>query len=74
MQRVKQPMLMRTIEVQSMKPYMRHNDDVMNPTPVYECDPTKHTECTKEMCFINGGPCHKTLHEKYKKENSDETV
>lgn len=41
--------------------------DVTRPT-LYECDPEKNTECTKEGCFINCGPCHMTTHEEFKKE------
>jgi hypothetical protein len=27
---------------------------------VYICDPEKNHECTKERCFLNGGPCRCT--------------
>ena len=37
---------------------------------VYYCDPSKHTECTKTGCFLNGGTCRFTLHE----ECADTTV
>lgn len=30
------------------------------PVVMYECDPLKHTGCSKKNCFINGGPCHQT--------------
>lgn len=30
------------------------------PAVYYECDPLKHTECSKKNCFVNGGPCHQT--------------
>lgn len=26
----------------------------------FECDPEKNTQCGKESCHINGGPCHLT--------------
>ena len=44
-----------------------------NETPpnIYECDPNKNTECTKESCFINGGPCCLTVYEEFKKEEPD---
>lgn len=35
----------------------------------YDCDPTKNIECTKEMCYIHGGPCRTTTEEVYKMEN-----
>ena len=41
--------------------------DVMSDN-TYECDPEKNTNCTKEGCFINGGPCHMTVYEEFKKE------
>ena len=27
---------------------------------IYECDPNKNIGCTKEGCFVRGGPCHRT--------------
>lgn len=30
------------------------------PYAVFKCDPEKNTKCTKEGCFINGGPCQST--------------
>ena len=36
---------------------------------LYECDPTKNTECNKGNCQIYGGPCHETTMEEYKMEN-----
>lgn len=42
------------------------------PPNVYECDPEKNTECTKESCFINGGPCHMTTYEELKKEKTND--
>ena len=27
----------------------------------YRCNPEKNQECTKESCFINGGPCKRTF-------------
>ena len=41
------------------------------PDNTYECDPEKNTECTKEGCFINGGPCHMTVYEEFKKERTE---
>lgn len=35
----------------------------------YNCDPYKNIECTKENCFINGGPCYSTTEEEFKVEN-----
>lgn len=35
---------------------------------VYECDPEKNTECTKEACFIYGGECSRTTKKEYAKE------
>ena len=40
------------------------NDDIK----VYECDPDKNTECTKEACFINGGECSRTTKKEYARE------
>ena len=34
---------------------------------IYDCDPQKNTECTKESCHKNGGPCHKTSNPEYAK-------
>ena len=31
----------------------------------FECDPTKNVECSKESCYLNGGPCHLTKYGKY---------
>lgn len=36
---------------------------------VFECDPKKNTKCDKASCYINGGPCHSTVDEEFKKEN-----
>ncbi len=40
----------------------------------YFCDPEKNTECTKEVCYINGGQCKLTSKEACKKTatNQDE--
>lgn len=46
-------------------------DSVTSPN-VYECDPEKNTDCTKESCFINGGPCFMTVYEEFKKEETDD--
>lgn len=43
----------------------------VTPPNLYECDPEKNTECTKEGCFINGGPCHITVYEEFKKEEQN---
>lgn len=32
------------------------------PKIYYECDPEKHTECSKTNCWVNGGPCKHTTH------------
>lgn len=34
---------------------------------LYECDPQKNDECSKSGCYLNGGPCHLTTQEKYKR-------
>ena len=39
-------------------------------TPIYECDPSKNTVCTKEHCYINGGECHKTLNVMFRKDDT----
>ena len=28
---------------------------------LYLCNPYNNTDCTKEACFLNNGPCHSTL-------------
>ena len=33
---------------------------LLDDEPLYLCDPKKNTKCTKESCFLNGGPCDKT--------------
>lgn len=33
----------------------------------FYCNPEKNTECSKESCFINGGPCKLTSKEECKK-------
>lgn len=35
---------------------------------LYLCDPDKNTECKKQSCFINGGPCKYTTKERCKKD------
>lgn len=35
---------------------------------LYLCDPDKNTECTKEGCYINGGPCCLTKYEQFRDE------
>lgn len=35
---------------------------------LYLCDPDKNTECTKEGCYINGGPCCLTKYERFRDE------
>ncbi len=32
---------------------------------VWLCDPRKNADCKKTGCYINGGPCRCTTHEKY---------
>lgn len=33
---------------------------------LYKCNPEKHTDCLKDStCFLNGGPCHNTMIEKF---------
>lgn len=32
---------------------------------LYECDPDKNTECSKEACFVKGGECHLTSYPEY---------
>lgn len=40
---------------------------------LFWCDPEKNTECTKECCHINGGPCWLTTNKEYAvKEEQDE--
>ena len=35
---------------------------------LYLCDPDKNTECTKEGCYVNGGPCYLTKDERFRDE------
>ena len=49
----------------------KENADDLTPPNLYECDPEKNTECTKEGCFIDGGPCHMTVYEEFKKERTE---
>lgn len=35
---------------------------------LYLCDPDINKNCTKEGCFINGGPCRMTNHKEFEKE------
>ena len=33
---------------------------------LYKCNPEKHVDCEKgSSCFLNGGPCHNTMIEKF---------
>lgn len=34
---------------------------------LYECDPSKNTQCKKGACFINGGECRLTTKKEFKK-------
>lgn len=34
----------------------------------FECDPEKNTACSKESCYIHGGPCHRTRKHIYAKD------
>lgn len=34
---------------------------------IYPCDPEKNTTCTKQSCFVNGGPCYHTTNPEFKK-------
>lgn len=34
---------------------------------LYNCDPSKNVECSKESCHLNGGDCFLTLNELYSK-------
>lgn len=36
---------------------------------LYLCCPLLNTECSKEICYINGGECFKTIKEKYSQEH-----
>lgn len=36
---------------------------------LYYCDPNKNIKCTKESCYIHGGPCELTKHKEYEMEN-----
>ena len=34
---------------------------------LYECDPSKNTECKKDACYINGGECRMTTKKEFQK-------
>ena len=34
---------------------------------IYPCDPEKNTTCTKQSCFVNGGPCCHTTNPEFKR-------
>jgi len=51
---------LRTIEMAEM---IESADD-----DLYLCDPDKNTECTKEGCYVNGGPCCLTKDERFRNE------
>lgn len=36
----------------------------------FKCDPSKNTECSKESCHLNGGPCTLTKYMAYAKDPS----
>lgn len=38
----------------------------------YFCNPEKNTDCTKESCYINGGPCKLTSKEECKKPTTNQ--
>ena len=38
--------------------------------PIYECDPSKNTLCTKTHCYLNGGDCHQTLNIDFRRDKS----
>lgn len=41
--------------------------DIPQSDATAECDPEKNKRCRKTNCYINGGPCHLTSHEEYRK-------
>ena len=34
----------------------------------YLCNPKRNTSCSKEECFMNGGPCMYTCHKEFSKD------
>ena len=39
---------------------------------LYICDPKKNVTCTKEGCYINGGPCFCTSNKEYAETDKNE--
>lgn len=42
----------------------KQTDEELN---LFECDPSKNTECKKGACFINGGECRMTTKKEFQK-------